>query len=197
MARTGAHTSQMAHFRLDPYLHSPGPIRFRRTGISNAIRSTGASITLPEHKPHGNRRLHIQIFVISWPKNMQRTCKTPAGMLPQHYCMRVSLYRPPTGLRTPSKSYGFGTTCRSHVIRHYALVRWVGPVGFGKQYGPVVLETILLRYAWSHAYGLSTGSLCALSHGSQNACPYGFSKVYKQMSYWPVQMQYGFWNTGM
>ena len=28
-------------------------------------------------------------------------------------------------------------------------------------------EIILLRCAWSHAYRLSTGSLCALSHASQ------------------------------
>ena len=72
-----------------------------------------------------------------------------------------------------------------------------GSVGLGKPYGIVALEIILQRRAWSHAYRLSMGSLCTLSHGSQNARPYGFSKVNVQMSYGPMQMQFGFWNTRM
>ena len=83
-----------------------------RTGVSKPVLFTGAC-TLPAHKPHGNRRLRV--FATPLPKNEQRTRKTPVGMLPQH-CMRVISYGLPTGLRTPSNSYGPGTTRTSHVI---------------------------------------------------------------------------------
>ena len=51
-----------------------------------------------------------------------------------------------------------------------------GPVKLREQYGPVgsPYESILLRCAWSHAYGRSTGSLCIFDHGV--CVPYGFRK---------------------
>ena len=138
MARTGTHTSQMAHFRLDlafitrNYTHlgplgsvglivqvfpsscgiraSPYGARMTdRTRVSKPILSTGP-LTLPDTyltetggSSHGFLRSHGQ------------SCETPVGMLPRH-CMRVSSYGFLTGLRTPPKSYGPGTTPRTHGI---------------------------------------------------------------------------------
>ena len=131
--------------------------------------------TLPTCKPYRTRRLCVRVFAIPWAKNMQRTLRAPVGMLPQH-CMRVILYGLPTGLRTPSKSYRPGQPVGLMCSRYYALVTWnlwVIPDQYdlGSRTGlwplGIPCEIIHLRRAWSHAYWISKGSLCALSIGTR------------------------------
>ena len=120
MARAGAHTSQMVQVRpgiYNPYLHSPGPVRSRRTdraGIPKPLQTIHRGPYVAQTQTLW--RLCVHIFVIPLPKNMQRTCKLPVGMLPQH-CMRVSSYKPPTDLRS-----GPGQPVGLMCSRHYALV---------------------------------------------------------------------------
>ena len=133
------------------------------------------------------RKPVVRVFATPLPKNKQRTRKTLLGMLPQQR-IRVISYGLPTGLRTPSNSYGPGTTRRS---RDQGIMLWSHETygwsrarrNLGSRTGLLPLgipyEILLLLCVWLRAYELSTVSLCAWS---LCACPYRFRQVHVQMS---------------
>ena len=119
---------------------------------------------------------------------MNKEFRTPVCTLPQYF-MGVISYGLPTGLHTPSKSYGPGQPVVLMWSRCYVLFTWnplviAGPIGLGKPYGPLALEnsvwkhppaTCMVICACIHAF---TGfSLCFKHRISiTHACPLSFHK---------------------